>query len=196
MKANEVLEVLGVTRQTLSKYVKNGSIRVTVKGNGQYDYDKESVYQFLNKDLERKIAIYARVSTKKQKADLTNQIEILKQFCFSNGYSIGYLYSDIASGISFENRKNFFKMLDNIIAGKINKVIISYKDRLSRVDFGLFKHLFDKYGCEIVVMSEIGNEKLDSQEIFEEIISLLHCYSMKFYSSRKKQRIKEVLEED
>ena len=57
------------------------------------------------------------------------------------------------------------------------------------------KNLFDKYGCEIIVISEIGNEKLDSQEIFEEIIGLLHCYSMKFYSSRKKQRIKEVLEE-
>ena len=196
MKASEVLDVLGVTRQTLTKYVKNGSIKVTIKGNGQYDYDKESVYRFLNKDLERKTAIYARVSTKKQKVDLTNQIEMLKQFCFSNGYPIGYSYSDIASGISFENRKDFFKMLDNIIAGKISKVVISYKDRLSRVGFGLFKHLFDKYGCEIIVVSEVGSEKLDNQEIFEEIISLLHCYSMKFYSSRKKQRIKEVLQED
>lgn len=31
MKAKEVLEVLGVTRQTLSKYVKDGSIKVAVK---------------------------------------------------------------------------------------------------------------------------------------------------------------------
>ena len=37
---------------------------------------------------------------------------------------------------------------------------------------------------------------LDSQEIFEEIISLLHCYSMKLYSKRKEKKIKEVLEED
>ena len=39
-------------------------------------------------------------------------------------------------------------------------------------------------------------EKLDRQEIFEEIISLLHCYSMKLYSSRKAKRIKEIIEED
>ncbi len=45
-------------------------------------------------------------------------------------------------------------------------------------------------------MSEIGSEKLDSQEIFEEIVSLLHCYSMKLYSKRKVQKIKEVLSED
>ena len=42
-----------------------------------------------------------------------------------------------------------------------------------------------KYGCEIAVISEVGFEKLDSEEIFEEIISLLHCYSMKLYSKRK-----------
>ena len=45
-------------------------------------------------------------------------------------------------------------------------------------------------------MSEVGSEKLDSQEIFEEIVSLLHCYSMKLYSRRKVQRIKEVLSDD
>jgi len=40
-------------------------------------------------------------------------------------------------------------------------------------------------------MSEVGNEKLDNEEIFEEIVSLLHCYSMKLYSKRKIQKIKK-----
>ena len=43
-----------------------------------------------------------------------------------------------------------------------------------------------KFGTEIVVISEIGSEKLDSQEVFEEIIFFLYCYSMKLYSKRKK----------
>ena len=70
------------------------------------------------------------------------------------------------------------------------KYIINYKDRLSRVGFELFYHLFKKYNCEIIVMSEVGSEKLDNEEIFEEIISLLHCYSI-----RKRQKIKKILEE-
>lgn len=94
------------------------------------------------------------MSTSKQKKDLENQIELLKQFCFSN------------------------------------------KDRLSRVGFGLFEYLFKKFNTEIVVISEIGSEKLDSQEIFEEIVSLLHCYSMKLYSSRKKKKIQELIEKE
>ena len=51
------------------------------------------------------------MSTPKQKPDLNNQIELLKQFCFTNGYTISGIYADIASGISFDKRKDFFKCL-------------------------------------------------------------------------------------
>ena len=114
----------------------------------------------------------------------------------NNGYIISGVYTDIASGISFEKRNQFFDLLDQVIEGKVERVIITYKDRLSRVGFGLFQHLFKKYNCELVVISEVGSEKLDSQEIFEEIISLLHCYSTKSYSNRRIQKIQEALAEN
>lgn len=195
MTSKEVLRLLGVTRQTLTKYVKQGVIKVTTLPNGRYNYDDESVYKFLNKDIKRKTYIYARVSTPSQKRDLDNQIEMLKQFCFSNGYTIDGIYKDIASGISFQKRNDFFSLLDDVIAGKVCRVVISYKDRLSRVGFDLFYHLFLRFNCEIVVMSEIGSTKLDSEEIFEEIISLLHCYSMKLYSKRRADNIRKALED-
>ena len=193
MKANEALSILRVTRPTLARYVKEGKIKATELPTGRYDYDEESIYKFINKNVQRKTVLYCRVSTAKQKNDLMNQEELLKQFCFSNGLTINAIYKDIASGIDFENRKDFFAMLDEIIAGKIDTVVITYKDRLSRIGFNLFTHLFEKYNCKIVVMSEIGSTKLDSEEIFEEIISLLHCYSMKLYSKRRVQKIKEDL---
>ena len=196
MTAKEVLRVLQITRPTLTKYVKENKLKVTVKGNGRYDYDVDSVYKMLNKDIERKTYLYARVSTVKQKKDLEHQVQLLKMFCFQNGYVIHGIYQDIASGICFDKRNQFFNMLDEILAGRVNRVIITYKDRLSRVGFELFTYLFKKYGCEIIVMSEIGSEKLDSEEVFEEIISLLHCYSMKLYSKRNAKKIQEILKED
>lgn len=33
-------------------------------------------------------------------------------------------------------------MLDEVVNGKVERVIITYKDRMSRVGFNLFKHLF------------------------------------------------------
>jgi len=136
-----------------------------------YDYNGEDVYKLLNKDVKRKTFIYARVSTKKQNNDLEKQIDQLKQWCFMNGYTINAIYSDIASGISFEKRKGFFEMLDEIINYKVEKVIITYKDRLSRFGFELFRYLFQRFGTEIVVISEVGNAKLDSEEVFEDITS-------------------------
>jgi len=195
MKAVEVLKLLRVTRPTLTAYVKRGFIRATTKPNGQYEYDDKSIYSFLNKNIERKTYIYARVSTPKQKKDLQNQVELLKSYCFSNGIMINGIYSDIASGISFDKRIEFFKMLDDVISGTVERVIISYKDRLSRVGFELFSTLFTKFGTKIVVISEVGSPKLDSEEIFEEIVSLLHCYSMKLYSKRKDKTIKQIISE-
>lgn len=195
MNTKETLGLLRIARGTLCRYVKSGIIKVTELPNGRYDYSDADIERLLNKGIVRKNVIYARVSTQKQKKDLENQVEMLKQYCFSNGISLNAIYQDIASGISFEKRNDFFKMLDEIVQGKIKKVIITYKDRLSRVGFDLFKYLFTKYGVEIVIISEIGSAKLDSQEIFEEIVSLLHCYSMKLYSKRKHKIVEELCKE-
>lgn len=197
MTAKMVLKLLRITRPTLSKYVKLGIIRVSVLPNRRYEYNDDDVYKFLYKDVTRKTVIYARVSTRKQKPDLTNQIELLKQFCFVSGYKIAGIYADVASGISFDRRTEFFDLLEEVLSGNVERVVITYKDRLSRVGFELFRHLFSHYNCTIVVMSEVGSQKLDSQEIFDEIVSLLHCYSMKLYNNRRKlQQLKRVITDD
>lgn len=196
MKAGQVMEILNISRSTLYNYTSSGKIRITKLENGLNDYSDEDVYRLANKSRERISVIYSRVSTAKQKNDLRNQKEMLLNFCINAGIPIGRSFEDIASGISFEKRKDFFKMLDLILAYKVDKVVITYKDRLSRVGFELFKHLFAKFGTEIIVVSSIGSEKLDAQEIFEEIVSLLHCYSMKLYSSRRKKKLIKALTEE
>ena len=60
-------------------------------------------------------------------------------------------FADIASGISFDRRKEFFALLDDVMDNKVSKVIITCKDRLSRVGFDIFHHLFTRFGTEIVM---------------------------------------------
>lgn len=196
MKCNEVLKVLGVSRPTLTKYVKEGRIKVELKVNNQYEYDRDDVYKLLRKGIPRKTCIYARVSTHKQKSDLENQINILETFCINSGWQINSIYKDVADGISFEKRGEFFTMLDDIMKGNVERVVINYKDRLGRVGFDLFNHLFKKFDTEIIIVSEVGSEKLDSEEISEEIISVLHCYNKKLYTNRSIQKLKEAFEND
>ena len=129
MKAKEVLGLLRISRVTLSKYVKEGTIKVTILPNGRYDYNEKSVYSFLNKDLPRKTVAYARVSTKKQKKDLENLIYFITNYYFQNGIVLNAIYEDIASGMRF-NREKLRSLLRELIIYRIEKVIISHKDKL------------------------------------------------------------------
>ncbi len=194
MKSKEVLHLLRVTRPTLAKYVKEGIIKTDRLPNGRYEYDTDSVYAFLNKDVKRRTYLYARVSGADRRADMEEQIRQLKQFCFARGYVISGIYTDVASGVGFEKRDDLFRMLDDIIDYKVERVVITYRDRLSRDGFAFFSHLFRKYHCEISVMSEVGSEELDRQEMPEEIGRLLRCYSMELYGQSKMRQIREVLD--
>lgn len=196
MKAKQVLQLLNISQPTLGHYCKRGLIHYDLTPTGKRIYHDKDVYSILNNSQKRKNYIYARVSTTSQKLDLANQLESLNSFCMNSGIQVDGVFQDIASGISFENRKQFFELLDDVLEYKVEKVVITYKDRLSRAGFDLFYHLFRKFGTEIVVASQLGSEKLDSEEIFEEIVSLLHCYSMKMYSRGKVAKIKEALSDD
>lgn len=49
MKAKEVKKILGITQPTLSKYVKDGRIKVIKINPWNYFYDEDSVYAFIGK---------------------------------------------------------------------------------------------------------------------------------------------------
>ena len=114
-------------------------------------YNDDDVYAIAGISPIRDIVIYARVSTSKQKKDLENQIETLKLFANSNGFVVNKIYKDIASGMSFD-RQNFKDMLFDVIEHKIKTVLISNKDRFSRVSFNMWKELFKSFNCDIIVM--------------------------------------------
>ena len=194
MKCKQVLKLLQITRPTLSKYVKTGKVKAQMQQNKQYIYDDASVYKVLNKNLERKSVLYCRVSTLKQKSSLETQKKQLETFCLAKGIKIGDVYQDVGSGLNFD-RKGFQQLVNDVINHKVAQVFVTYKDRLSRVSFDLFKNLFSNFNCEIVVLNDVDDNKMIEKEIFSEIISLVHCFAMKMYSSRRKAKMKN-LEED
>jgi len=191
MKAKEILRILKITRPTLCNYVKNGTIKATMMPNGQYNYDSKSVYDFLNNKRSRLSVIYSRVSTSKQKADLINQEDTLKKFMNHNGITVDKSYSDIKSGMSFE-RKGFSQLMEDVISYRVDTIYITYKDRLTRSAFNVIETLFSAFGTRIIALDSIDNPKTTEQEFLEEISTILHTFSMKMYSSRRKEKLKLI----
>ena len=186
MKSKDALKLLNVTRVTLMTYVKKGIIKVTLLPNGYYDYDDQSIYTFLGYKKRINI-IYSRVSTHKQKNDLIRQTEYIKQYCNNNNIIIHQIYSEISSGIDLD-RVQFNLLLSDVFKHKVDKIFITDKDRLTRLSFLTIENIFKQFGTSIVVLSDTN--KSDHNEIFDELVSLMHYFSTKQYSKRKNKSLK------
>jgi predicted site-specific integrase-resolvase len=194
MEYKEVERLLKVKRTTIYRYVRDGKIRVTKINDYHLIYNDDDVFKLAGITEGRKCVIYGRVSTLKQKNDLNNQIDTLTNFAISNGYIVDKVYKDIASGLSFD-RMEFKSMLIDVINHKIKTVIIANKDRFSRISFKMWKELFEYFNCNIIIANETDNtNEEDEKEIFEDIISLIHCFAMKMYSKRRKNKLKLIEE--
>lgn len=197
MKAKEVLNILNISRVTLSKYVKNGLVKTDSVINGKYVYNDESVYKLIgikNEKKKRINVIYARVSNPPKKY-LDEQINRLINFCSVKGIQIDKEYSDIKSGMNFD-RKDFKELIQEIVKGNIELIVIENKDRLCRFGFDLFNEFCKYYGTKIVIANEISDKNFE-QELTEDLISIIHYFSMKSDSNRRKlNKIKKELQEN
>lgn len=199
MKSKEVLEKLGVTRVTLTKYVKEGTIKVRKKKNGQYDYDDDSVYEFLGLKHEKKDKVnvsYSRVSTYEQKDQLKEQTIRIYESCISRGIQLNEQIEDIQSGMD-SNRKGFNKLIERVIKGEIGFIVIENKDRLTRFNFDTLELIFKYFGTQIIVLNDSIDNKSYEQELTDDLISIIHYFTMKSYSQRRKlNKIRKELEEE
>lgn len=137
----------------------------------------------------KSVCIYGRVSTPKQKKGLENQIRLIREYCISNGENPEYVFSDIGSGMN-ESRKGLNEMLNLVIENKISKIFISHKDRLARFGFGYIENICNRFGTTIEIIN-LDDEKSFQEELSEDLIAIIHYFSMKFYG-RRRNKIKEI----
>jgi putative resolvase len=79
------------------------------------------------------------------------------------------------------------------INNQLKMLIIYYKDRLVRFGFEFFEELSKINDFEILIIDNSETEKSKEQEFAEDLISIIHHFSMKLYGSRNyKQKIKQA----
>ncbi|CCM12254.1 Mobile element protein [Helicobacter heilmannii ASB1.4] len=76
------------------------------------------------------------------------------------------------------------ELLNDVMRFKVKAVYVSYKDRLARLSYDLVEKLFTDYGTKIVVINQCESKSLE-QELFEDIMQVIHSFSMKMYSKRR-----------
>lgn len=200
MKANEVMNLLNISRATLYRYRKSGKLKINSKLSfNNYIYDDDSVYALIGYKKEyknKKIISYSRVSTQNQKEQLKEQTKRIYDSCISRGIVLDEQFEDIKSGMN-SDRPSFQKIIQMIIQGKIELLIIENKDRLIRFGYDTLESIFKYFGCKILVLNDVLENKSYEQELTEDLISIIHYFTMKNYSHRRKlNKLRKELEEN
>ena len=192
LKSKEFKKILGLSNQALYERRKKGSLKFKIINNVYFYWLEENI----ETDTTRQNVIYCRVSNTKQRDDLDKQETILKEYAVSNGYKIDYIFKDIASGMN-ENRKDLNELIKLVVENKVNKVFISYKDRLTRFGYNYFEYIFKMFGTEIEVVNLTKEEDFQT-ELTQDLISIIHHFSMKMYSNRRKElnALKKVFQQE
>jgi predicted site-specific integrase-resolvase len=193
MKASEVKNVLRVTQKTINNYIKQGKLHPYALSKTHYEYDDDEVYALIGKGKkERKTVTYSRVSLRKQKNDLESQQQRIYNWAVNNGYKVDMQLKDIKSGMSFAERKDFQKLISLAATGHLETVIVENRDRLSRFGFEMIESMFEKLGVKIIVISNVDDKSYE-KELTDDLISIIHYYSMKSYSMRSKLHKAELV---
>ena len=143
-----------------------------------------------------KVAIYIRVSTKKQAEEgysLEAQKERLEKLCETNGYIIYKVYSDEGKSAKNTKRTAYQEMMEDMRQGKFDKIIVTKLDRISRSLIDLEELIQDlqKNGCSF----ETASEKIDlDSSIGVMFVRLLGIFAQ-FERERIAERINDTFEE-
>lgn len=90
----------------------------------------------------------------------------------------------MGSGLN-DKRKGFTKLCNLVVNGKINKVVIEHKDRLTRFQYNLIEFFFNSYGVEIELLDK--KEYTEQEELVNDMMMLIASFSGKVYSLRAKE---------
>jgi putative resolvase len=95
------------------------------------------------------------------------------------------------------NRKGFQEIIQLIIKGEVELLVVENKDRLTRFGFDTLENIFKYFGTKILVLNDSLDNKTYEQELSEDLISIIHYFTMKSYSHRRKlNKIRKELEEE
>ena len=191
MSGIEASKTLGVHQRTLHNWDAKGLIEtIRTPGNKRlYNVKKfietkkckEQICTNLDDlDKQEKLNLcYVRVSSNNQKDDLMRQKEQMLQ-----KYPNHLIIEEIGSGLNL-NKKGIKKIIKLAIAGKINELVVAYRDRLTRFGFELIEELIKDYSKgKLIVLNE--KDKIEpEEELVKDIMSIMNVYVAKMNGLRK-----------
>ena len=192
---SKTAEILDVTPKTLRIWDKENKLKPVLTSGGHRRYKESDINKILGIEetqVEKKevCVTYSRVSSQKQKVsgDLDRQSQRLSEYCAKHNLYVEYIIKDCGSGLN-DKRSGFVQLTALVIKGKVNKVIVEHKDRLTRFQYNFIEKMYKVFGCEIIAVDD-KEDVSDAEELTRDLVAILASFSGKYYGRRSLERIK------
>lgn len=153
---------------------------------------------FYASDTARKTIAYARVSSHDQKNDLERQKQVLELYCARQGWTFEVI-ADLGSGMNY-HKKGLKRLLNDILSGKIGRLVITHKDRLLRFGAELVFALCSAKNVEVVILNQ-GEDTTFEEDLAKDVLEIITVFSARLYGSRSRKNqklldgVKQAVEE-
>jgi len=188
---------VGVSVKTLQKWDRIGVLpaKRTITNRRYYtDEDLAAALRLPRVQKERRTVAYCRVSSQAQKPDLVNQQKVLEEFCKQRKIEVDEWIMEVGGGLNFK-RKRFLSLVDAILEGQVERVVLAHQDRLARFGYHVLVHLCQSHQCELLVMNT--EELSPEQELVQDLITITHCFSSRLYGLRNyRKALKKAIADD
>jgi putative resolvase len=185
----EASEALGVSITTLRRWEVEGKLipERTAGRQRRYDLAKLKPELFHAAQQDRKTIAYARVSSHDQKADLERQKQVLELYCAKQGWTFEVI-ADLGSGMN-TNKKGLKRLLNEIIEGRVGRLVISHKDRLLRFGAELVFAICEAKDVEVLILNK-GVDTTFEEDLAKDVLEIITVFSARLYGSRSRKNQK------
>lgn len=196
-RTREVKEILNISYSTIKSYDKNNKLPIRRSATGRRLVFRDDLLKYLD-DLgllyddtcsNKHDVLYARVSSNAQKinGDLDRQILFLMENIKDLQNPI--VMKEVGSGLN-DRRAKIQELIDLIEKDEVNRIFVTYKDRLTRFGFNYLDKICKSHKVDIIVVNDIGKIKSIQEELVADMMSLIASFSGKLYDMRSKTNTK------
>lgn len=171
--------------RTLVNWADKGLVpfRLTPGGQRRYAIPVNDAPRKKEADNTKAKYCYCRVSTQKQRADLSRQQDAMRA-----EYPGHKLVSDIGSGLNFK-RPGLLAILESAMRGEVEEIVVAHRDRLARFSIELIEWILRKHGVRLVVQ----HASLDSSpeaELVEDLLAVVTVFACRTHGRRSHKKRK------
>lgn len=189
-KVSTYAKLHGVTTRTIWNWYYKGLLKTERDSTNHLWILDEPFHK--QKDLN--VAIYTRVSSAENKANLESQAQRLISYCNAKGYKVAKVVKDVGSGLNDCRPKLQALLTDNTI----DIIVVEHKDRLARFGLNYIEQLLKLHNRQIEVVNNVESE---TDDLMQDFVSIITSFCARLYGKRRTKRrteqlIKQLQEED